>query len=184
MKQTANFLEESKKSQTHQWKIDIILLNKKKTKCNSRNVWSFYLVSLTQQSSISVRSTRVHIFLLNRLNLGRKEVTKQEFTLLWEKKQENSLTAFYAAVIEKVNKYHFWKNLRWERGGCDGHTQLSLWSPNFLSTQRSWSCSQFDRASPGCRRKLPGHLRWIQTEECYLNASSSPSYWPALEQSQ
>lgn len=70
------------------------------------------------------------------------------------------------------------------RGGCDGHTQLSLQSPNFVSTQRPWRCSQFDRASPGCRRKLPGHLRWIQNEECYLNAPSSPSYWPALERSQ
>lgn len=119
-----------------------------------------------------MRPTRAHIFLLNRLNLGRKQVTKQEFILLWEKNQQNSLTASYAAVTEKVNKYHFWKNLRW-----DEYTQLPLWSPNSVRTQRSWRSSQFNKSSPGCQRKLPGHLRWIQNEECYLNTSSSPSYW-------
>ena len=67
------------------------------------------------------------------------------------------------------------------QGGCDGHT---LWSPNFLNTQRFWRCSQLDTVPPGCRRKLPGHLRWIQKEECNLHASSSPSYWPALERCQ
>lgn len=62
------------------------------------------------------------------------------------------------------------------RDGCDGHMLLSLWSPNFLNTQRSRRCSQFDIVPPSCQRKLPGHLRWIQKEECNPHASSSPSY--------
>lgn len=68
-----------------------------------------------------MRSTRAHIIPLNGLNLGRNWVTRQKFTLLWEKNQQNSWTASYAAVIQKVNKYHFWKNLRWW-----AHPALSL----------------------------------------------------------
>lgn len=70
------------------------------------------------------------------------------------------------------------------RGGSDGHTLRFLWSPNFRNTQRSWRCGQIDTRPAGCRRKLPGHLRWIQKEECNPHASSSPSDRPALERSQ
>lgn len=70
------------------------------------------------------------------------------------------------------------------QSGCDGHTLLSFWSPNFRNTHKSQGCSQFDIVPPGCRIKLPAHLRWIQKEGCNPHASSSPSYRPALERSQ
>lgn len=63
-------------------------------------------------------------------------------------------------------------------------TRCSLWPPNFLNTQRSWRCGWFDLVPPGCQSKLPGHLRWIQKEECNPHSSSCPSYQPALEPSQ
>lgn len=50
MKQTASFLEASKKGQIHQGKTDVILLNRKKTKCNSRKVKVFILF-LTQSEA-------------------------------------------------------------------------------------------------------------------------------------
>lgn len=89
-------------------------------------MFKVFILFLTHSKAvISVRSTRAHIFLLNRLNLGRNQVTKQEFTLLWEKNQQNSLTASYAAVIQKVNNYRFWKNLRWAVALMDTPSSLS-----------------------------------------------------------
>lgn len=69
------------------------------------------------------------------------------------------------------------------RGGCDGHTLLSLLSPNVLNTQRSWRCSQFDIVPPSYRRKLPGHLRWIQKEEMQPAHFLQSLLQPALERS-
>lgn len=98
----------------------------------------------------------------------------------------NYLTISYSDAIQKVNKQHFLSQMQEPevRGGYDGHTLLSLWSSNFLNTQKSQGCSQFDIVPPGCRRTLPAHLRWIQKEGCNPHTSSSPSYQPALERSQ
>lgn len=61
------------------------------------------------------------------------------------------------------------------RGGSDGHAQLSLWSPNFVSTQRSWRCHQFDRASfPRLPKKTAWSSqvdsKWRMLPECFLQS--------------
>lgn len=70
-------------------------------------MFKIFILFLTHSKAVvSVRSTRADIFLLNRLNLGRNRVTKQEFTMLWRRTSKTQ-TASYAAVIQKVNNYHF-----------------------------------------------------------------------------
>lgn len=129
-----------------------------------------------------MKSTKAHITLLNRLNLGRNRVRKQELTLLSEEYQQNSLlAASSSAVIQKASKYHFLSQTQEPeaRGGRDVRALLFLWPPNFLNAWRSQTCS-LSSTVPSGAASGPGHLRWIQKEECKPQVSSRPSRSPAL----